>query len=551
MSVVDTVACGMAERREHWRPGLAILVVLIAGAAPAARVWGCEACLANPFAGDGQTYDLEGLDPTSDDELAPAFRLDSRWSVTATDKPNTGARGTPVTLTWGLVTDGNSLPTGVGEPSSPSNLIAFLDSVRGSGPGGTDLTQRPWFGLFQQSFNRWSELSGLTFIHEPADDGRTISSGNVGVLGTRADIRIGGHSIDGASNILAYNYYPNYGDMVIDTDESSLWSSTSNNSRAVRNILMHELGHGLGIRHMESSNANFLMEPFLSTSFDGPQFDDILAVQRYYGDRLEAGGGNDTLATPTYAQAFTQSSSWAVGIHASNTTVVTPTQWDFVSIDGLSDIDVYQFTVTAPTSFDAVLTPVGPTYNEGAQGGTQSPLNTAALNDLILEILAADGSVLSYHNSYGLGYAESVLGLSLGPGDYFARVSGTNDNIQMYQLSLIASILAAIAGDFNGDGVVNADDLDLVLGYWGSDIVPDQWVNFIPSGIVSANELDAVLGNWGNTADAMAQVASITATTGLSETQVVSMIVPEPTTVTLLAGSSVIVFLRRRVVARV
>ncbi|GIS63309.1 MAG: hypothetical protein CM1200mP2_55340 [Planctomycetaceae bacterium] len=33
------------------------------------------------------------------------------------------------------------------------------------------------------------------------------------------------------------------------------------------------------------------MEPFASTSFDGPQYDDILAVHRSYGDVFESGSG--------------------------------------------------------------------------------------------------------------------------------------------------------------------------------------------------------------------------------------------------------------------
>ena len=55
-----------------------------------------------------------------------------------------------------------------------------------------------------------------------------------GVLGTRGDVRIGGHLIDGNSNVLAYNFFPNHGEMIIDTGDS-FYSGTTNNSRGLRN----------------------------------------------------------------------------------------------------------------------------------------------------------------------------------------------------------------------------------------------------------------------------------------------------------------------------
>ncbi|MCQ6458457.1 matrixin family metalloprotease, partial [Vibrio parahaemolyticus] len=88
----------------------------------------------------------------------------------------------------------------------------------------------------------------------------------------RGDVRIGGHTIDGSSGTLAYNFFPNTSDMVIDTADS-FYSVTTDNSLRLRNVIMHEAGHGLGISHVESNNGSFLMEPFINLGFDGPQFD--------------------------------------------------------------------------------------------------------------------------------------------------------------------------------------------------------------------------------------------------------------------------------------
>ncbi len=163
-------------------------------------------------------------------------------------------------------------------------------------------------------------------------------------------------------------------------------------------------------------------------------------------------------------------------------------------------------------------------------------------------------SVTSDHNSFANPITGGTrftsyddLNATGAVGDYYLRFfndSGTNTHV-MSLMVRIQALIAAIAGDFNNDGVVDADDLDLVLGYWGQSSVPANWVNWIPEGIVAADELDAVLGNWGNTAAALAEVDRIVAYTALSHSDVVSMI-PEPTSIALLAVGGLLAIRRRR-----
>jgi hypothetical protein len=59
--------------------------------------------------------------------------------------------------------------------------------------------------------------------------------------------------------------------------------------------------------------------------------------------------------------------------------------------------------------------------------------------------------------------------------------------------------VAGLSGDYNGNGVVEQADLDLVLLHWGADgtTPPVGWIQGLPSGAIDQQELDAVLLNWG------------------------------------------------------
>ena len=140
-------------------------------------------------------------------------QLQAAWLSTAAQA--TVPDGAPVQLSWSIAQDGTPIPAvQMVESSDPSDLISVFDMQYGAGTGGNDLTQRPWFSLFDDSFQRISSLAGISFTFEPNDDGFTgpapiASNSPPGVTGIRGDIRIDGHLIDGpAGGPLAYNYYP-------------------------------------------------------------------------------------------------------------------------------------------------------------------------------------------------------------------------------------------------------------------------------------------------------------------------------------------------------
>jgi hypothetical protein len=396
--------------------------------------YACERC------GVSCVHDVLDRFETGGGHEPAAFRTGGGGQGWTSSSGGSSPFGEQAILTWSVVADGTSLPTGVGEPVAPSSLIAFLDGIHhgGPGPGGTDLTQRAWFSLMDSAFERWDELSAIRFSYESHDDGVSLG-GLSGITGVRGDHRLGGHHIDGTTSptVVAYNFFPNNSDMVIDTDEVGRLGNPSGNFLRFRNTLMHEIGHGLGLNHLSSTGNNFLMEAILDVTIDGPQFDDILGIHRLYGDRFEEFSGNDISINATNLGTLSLGQKVKLGEDAVDA-VVTPSENDFISINMSADTDYYRFMAGGSGRLSILLTPMGPTYQEGPQGGTQSPLNASALNNLSLFLYDSTGvNLLASSAVNGLGVAESILDFSVAAaGNFFVRISGSQDVAQFYQLDI-------------------------------------------------------------------------------------------------------------------
>jgi len=350
----------------------------------------------------------------------PALYIsNNRWSSTANGTSNT--QGLPTILTYSFVPDGVTVPD-ADFGNQPNSINAELTQNFGSVANGKL--------KFRQMFNQWERVSGITYVEETNDDGAALFS-SPGVLGVRGDIRISSIGMDGSSGVLAYNYFPNTGDMVIDNAEN--WGSSSNDYRWFRNITAHEAGHGFGLSHVCPDNCVFLMEPFICLAYDGAQHDDIRGVQRLYGDSAET---NDTPATAT---SF---GSPADGAHTMDT----------LSLDGSSDTDYYSFTVPAGKQVTATVTPVGFAFQQCAQNAnctcTGGNINTVDDVDLSLRLYGTDGTtILATAAANGAGVAETIANTSLSSaGTYYIRVyNGSTDAVQIYNLSFTLSNSSAAA----------------------------------------------------------------------------------------------------------
>jgi hypothetical protein len=399
-------------------------------------------------------------------DFMPAYNAQARWS--STSYGGTGSTGNPVRLRWSFVPDGVQLP-GISGGSAPSNLFSSMNSKFG---GNTTL----WQTQFRNSFARWQQVAGMRY-EEVNDDGAAFPGSSGSATAPRGDVRIGARNLDGAGNVLAFNYFPNTGDMVLDSSEN--WQSSSGTYRFLRNTVMHEHGHGLGLGHVIPTNNSKLMEPYLNTNFDGPQDDDIRGAHRFYGDPYEV---NNTTSQATLIDMT----------NTNNTTL------EWASLDRTADVDWYRLEIPAFRRLTITVTPIGSTYQVGPDGGTATTVNTQAIQNLQLELRNASGAVIATADSNGIGVAEQILNYVLPPagGTFYARVfsgSGSTNDVQRYRITVQTTTRPT--GDIDGNGCVDDADLLQVLFSFGSN---NAATDLNGDGIVDDADLLLVLFNFGS-----------------------------------------------------
>ncbi|MEM7386494.1 MAG: matrixin family metalloprotease, partial [Verrucomicrobiota bacterium] len=358
-----------------------------------------------------------------------ASQLTQRWSQTATDGV-VGSEKRPLTVTWSIVPDGSDVAGFRGEPDGPSTLFQSLDQRFGN--------RDAWFRHFQEIFDQLSSQTGLTIVYEPNDDG--LGFGTLpGERGIRGDIRVAGHPIDGPGGAVAYNFFPNSGDMVIDVTDRQIEESVTE-PRLLRNILAHEFCHGLGLKHVCPIDQTKLMEAFLSTRFEGLQPDDLYSLQKLYGDGLE---NNDSVATASDIGVV-----GAGGLESS-----------ILSLDHSEDKDYLMFHTAEPNPTISVsVKPLGGSYPEGpevSEGvcGSVTTFNAGSQRDLLFSLYGpSSGRLIGPVDEGGFGSAETVVrSLNSGTGPYFLLIEGdAADRLQLYTVEL--ETLEG-AGDIQIDGL--------------------------------------------------------------------------------------------------
>jgi len=380
-------------------------------------------------AGATEAQVRDSLDSASDEQLDAFQPQGSTWTYTATD--GTLFPGQAFTITYSFVPDGTAISTSWG--SGDSDLEARVDA---SFPGGLAAFKTQ----FAEALNRWSELTNISYV-EVSDDGAVWSS--FGAPNIRGDVRIGMIPL---GLPLAVNYYPQFGgDMVLDSNDMGTFANSLNSFRSLRNTVMHEHGHGLGMKHVMPTDGTKLMEPFLNTGFDGPQEDDIRAAHYLYGDWAE------------YNDEFTNNEFLDGTLRPVATAGVVTKEVEGVSLEREDSADWYGFGADLGTPIAIRLEPIGTTYEHGPQTDPPSGLTTVdaeAARDLGLRLYTRT-SVSSEHiqllaeidfNAAGEAeYHPPIPYPNFGFGYMLIQVYAEDgvDDVQQYRLTISNAAIAA------------------------------------------------------------------------------------------------------------
>jgi len=382
-------------------------------------------------------------------EQSLRFEPNDRWG-------GIGSGNGPVNLTYSFPPD-----TANGGPSSLGNFPQgenFNDMNSAWNAAFSSVGGEPfWKDKFRQSFDDWEQVTGNNYT-EVTDGNPSRSWPSVdGPFnnGVNGDIRIVSSLDDGPGGVLAFNFFPDTGDMHLDSADLNSYTNSNNNYRFLRNVVIHENGHGMGLSHSCPVQGTKLMEPFINTSFDGSQLDDVLGMQVLYGDKFEPNNSTAAATPPTES-----------GILPDVTKVNAA-----LSIS--PDADYYRLTISGESTIEVSVTPQLGTYPAGPQNGDGScsqgtEVDVSDNANLRIEILDSNGQQIGLRDQNPAGQGETLPTFNLpSAGDFFIRITASNfDDIQLYTMSTTITG-GGCPGDLNGDGDVDGGDLGTLLGVWG------------------------------------------------------------------------------------
>lgn len=160
--------------------------------------------------------------------------------------------------------------------------------------GGTQLQ----VAIAERAFQTWSNVSRLNF-HMSSTQPDIIISNKRGVHRfTKRRQQVCPYLLDGKGHVLAHAFFPNSNNTPVEIhmDEDEDWKYNGIGQTDFLGVLIHEIGHTLGIEH--SSDKNSIMYAFYN-GYTRLHNDDIAAVQSLYGRRRLDPFSSSTTTTTT------------------------------------------------------------------------------------------------------------------------------------------------------------------------------------------------------------------------------------------------------------
>ena len=232
----------------------------------------CGTCSLTQTFDPARHYDADGNILNGSDPLLYGSNVESASATTVSNVYGTSWGDTPTTVgdaggvvTWSLAGIGYDIVSAFGGSGTSTDYAALGFDVQAT---------------ISAAFDAWATYGNIEFMQ--VED----SGGNPGTS-HMADIRVFFGSIPGSTIGLAY--YPSSwsesmlaGDMLLDTDAGNDWA---NNQANFFGLVLHEIGHALGLGH-DDSGVQSIMTSFLSET--SLQAYDIAGIQAVYGTQDNA-----------------------------------------------------------------------------------------------------------------------------------------------------------------------------------------------------------------------------------------------------------------------
>jgi Matrixin len=228
-----------------------------------------EACYQALYSGSAASRIDDGGVWFSPDGSQPFVTKGTKWGA---GSPFTGGSNVPGPRIAGGTVTYSYMANGISNAAEGSDANVAISSL-------------PTFSAcfltdISNALAAWSAVANIQFV-QVADNGLAFNA-----AGATGDIRIGAHTFDGPSAVLAHGYYPPpngtsaSGDVHFDRQEN--WGcSPGSGVIDIGIVATHEFGHAIGLDHEPTITA--IMNPFYNASVAVPQADDITAASSIYG----------------------------------------------------------------------------------------------------------------------------------------------------------------------------------------------------------------------------------------------------------------------------